>query len=53
MTGFVVSVSGEGPSDYIWVDEKDFETYAFPSAFAKYVSEAKDIFKITEKKHES
>ena len=47
MTGYVVSVSGEGPSDYVWAGKDTFSDYAFPSAFAKYVSESKSILDIT------
>ena len=39
MTGYTLTVSGEGPGDFIWVDT--LENHAVPSAFARYRAEAR------------
>lgn len=39
MTGYTLEVSGEGPGDFLWVDT--LEHHAVPSAFARYVEEAR------------
>ena len=42
MTGYTLEVSGEGPEEFIWVDADELETYAVPSAFARYYAEAQE-----------
>ena len=43
MTGYVVSVFGEGSDELLWVNRELFSQLALPSAFAKYTQEAKRI----------
>ena len=45
MTGYVLRVSGEGNSDFLWVDASDLEACAVPSAFARYLEEAREMLK--------
>lgn len=40
MTGYVLTVSGDGPSDFLWADADAFSRLALPSAFSKYTKEA-------------
>jgi len=46
MTGYVLQVTGEGMSDFIWADKESFFQYAIPSAFAKYNQEVKNILRM-------
>ena len=41
MTGYTLSVSGNGPAELEWVDLDGLEAHAVPSAFARYYAEAK------------
>jgi len=41
MTGYVLEVSGDGPGDFFWADGPELEKRAIPSAFARFLSEAK------------
>lgn len=45
MTGYVLEVSGDGPGDFFWADGPELENRAIPSAFARFLSEAKTILK--------
>ena len=45
MTGYTLSVSGDGPADWVWVDADGLEAHAVPSAFARYYAEAKEQMK--------
>jgi len=40
MTGYVLTVSGEGPEDFLWADRTALQNLAVPSAFAKFRAEA-------------
>ena len=40
MTGYVLTVTGEN-TDFTWVDRPGLEALAVPSAFAKYLEEAR------------
>ena len=41
MTGYLVDVRGCDMADFTWADREELENYAIPSAFAKYLEEAK------------
>ena len=41
MTGYVLRVTGEGPGDFLWADAAALEACAVPSAFARYLEEAR------------
>lgn len=41
MTGYVLSVIGQGPEDFLWVSAEKLESLAVPSAFSKFYEEAK------------
>lgn len=43
MTGYVLSVSGAGPSDWVWADSEQLHALAVPSAFARYYKEAETL----------
>ena len=45
MTGYTLSVSGDGPAEWEWVDADGLEAHAVPSAFARYYAEAKEQMK--------
>ena len=45
MTGYTLSVTGDGPAEWEWVDGSGLETHAVPSAFARYYAEAKEQMK--------
>ena len=45
MTGYLLTVSGPGDSDFQWLDAQNLQTYAIPSAFAKFRSVALDNLK--------
>ena len=45
MTGYTLSVSGDGPAEWEWVDLEGLEDHAVPSAFARYYAEAKEQMK--------
>jgi len=49
MTGYVLRVSGDGPSDFVWVNRERFSEYALPSAFSRFTEETKKILNIQEK----
>ncbi len=40
MTGYAVTVRGDGPTDFLWVDGEGLRTHAVPSAFGRYYQEA-------------
>ena len=39
MTGYLVTVKGDGPSDFVWVDGDQLAALAVPGAFQKYYAE--------------
>ena len=39
MTGYLIRVTGEGASDFVWVDRKTLDSLAVPGAFKKYLTE--------------
>ena len=41
MTGYVLEVSGDGPGDFFWADGPELEKRAVPSAFSRFLSEAR------------
>ena len=41
MTGYVLEVSGTGPEDFFWADGPALDTLAVPSAFSRFVREAR------------
>ncbi len=43
MTGYVLRVTGSGTNDFLWVDAAVLEDYAVPSAFARYLEEARAV----------
>jgi len=43
MTGYVLEASGDGPGDFFWADAPELERRAVPSAFARFLGEAKTI----------
>ena len=45
MTGYTLSVSGDGPAEWEWVDGSGLEAHAVPSAFARYYAEAMEQMK--------
>ena len=45
MTGYTLSVSGDGPAEWEWVDADGLEAHAVTSAFARYYAEAKEQMK--------
>ena len=45
MTGYTLSVSGDGPAEWEWVDTNGLEARAVPSAFARYYAEAQKRLK--------
>ena len=45
MTGFVLTVQGNGPAEFLWADREELEVRSVPSAFARYCEEAKTILK--------
>ena len=45
MTGYLLRVSGEGNGDLLWADAGDLEGCAVPSAFARYLEEAREVLK--------
>lgn len=45
MTGYVLSVVGSGPEEFLWADRERWENLAIPSAFARYRQEAEEYFK--------
>ena len=45
MTGYSLTVAGDGPEDFLWADAGDLERCAVPSAFAKYAAEARALLK--------
>jgi len=40
MTGYTLEVTGDGPTEFEWVDAAGLESHAVPSAFARYYAEA-------------
>ena len=40
MTGYTLEVSGDGPTEFEWVDLEGLKAHAVPSAFARYYAEA-------------
>ena len=45
MTGYVLEVSGDGPEEFLWVDEAGLEEHAVPSAFVRYYTEAQECLR--------
>ena len=43
MTGYVLRVTGAGPGDFLWVDAATLEDCTVPSAFARYLEEARKM----------
>ena len=41
MTGYVLEVSGAGPEDFFWADGPALDALAVPSAFSRFVREAR------------
>ncbi len=39
MSGYAVSVTGQGPEEFVWADRNMLETLAVPAAFKKYYAE--------------
>ena len=39
MTGYLVTVKGDGPSDFVWADGEQLASLAVPGAFQKYYAE--------------
>lgn len=48
MTGYVLRVSGGGPPDFLWADTGTLERTAVPSAFARYLAEARRLLRDAE-----
>lgn len=42
MTGYLLTVKGEGSDDFLWVDRAELEALAVPGAFKKYLAECMD-----------
>ena len=42
MTGYLLTVSGAGTDDLVWVDKTELDSLAIPGAFQKYFSECMD-----------
>ena len=45
MTGYVLRVAGEGPGEFLWADAAALEECAVPSAFVRYLEEARKTLK--------
>ena len=45
MTGYALTVRGEGPADLVWVDAAGLTERSVPSAFARYYEEANEMLK--------
>ena len=45
MTGYALTVRGEGPADLVWVDASGLAERSVPSAFARYYEEANEMLK--------
>ena len=45
MTGYALTVRGEGPADLVWADASGLAERSVPSAFARYYEEAKEMLK--------
>ena len=45
MTGYLLSVKGEGTDDLIWADSAELDTLAIPAAFQKYYTECMNALK--------
>jgi A/G-specific adenine glycosylase len=43
MTGYSLLVSGSGDDRFFWADGADLDEKAMPSAFAKYLAEARTL----------
>lgn len=43
MTGYVLTVGGDGPADFVWADRAGLMERSVPSAFARYYEETKRI----------
>lgn len=43
MTGYVLEVSGTGAEELLWVDAPALDTLAVPSAFARFLAEARTL----------
>ena len=43
MTGYSLSVSGTGTGNFFWANDADLDKIAVPSAFAKYLAEARSL----------
>ena len=45
MTGYVLRVTGAGADDFLWAGAAELERCAVPSAFARYLAEAREILR--------
>ena len=43
MTGYLLTVKGEGAEDFLWVDRAELDSLAVPGAFKKYLAECLDV----------
>lgn len=41
MTGYILEAEGDGPGDFLWAGADRLETLAVPSAFARFLAEAR------------
>ena len=42
MTGYVLCVRGRGPEDFVWARGETLASLAVPSAFARFLAEARE-----------
>ncbi len=42
MTGYVLHVQGRGPEDFVWARGEALASLAVPSAFARFLAEARE-----------
>ena len=43
MTGYLLTVSGDGPREFLWADREALEGLAVPSAFGRFLEKIKEI----------
>ena len=43
MVGYVIEVTGNGPTDWVWIKGEERQSYAIPSAFEKLTREWEDM----------
>ena len=51
MTGYLVTVKGEGLSDFVWADSEKLAALAVPGAFQKYFAECMDALEEQEREN--